>query len=229
MKALAFSGGKDSLACWYLCRHENPVVYWVNTGKAYPETIKIVEEIKSQAADFVEVKTDQQSHIEVHGLPSDVVPVDLTSLGNVFIKKTPIKVQSYLDCCYQNISRPLMDALKHRGVTELIKGQRNDDTHKATARNGDIVEGILIRHPIENWSSKEVLSYVELNRGSIPEHFNIDHSSLDCYDCTAYLAYSADRVAWMKQAHPDFYEEYLVKITALKSAVMPYMERLCLM
>ena len=33
MLGLAFSGGKDSLACWYLYRDQNPIVLWVNTGK----------------------------------------------------------------------------------------------------------------------------------------------------------------------------------------------------
>jgi tRNA(Ile)-lysidine synthase TilS/MesJ len=46
MLGLAFSGGKDSLACWYLCKHLNPVVLWVNTGKGYPETLEIVNEIR---------------------------------------------------------------------------------------------------------------------------------------------------------------------------------------
>jgi len=39
MLGLAFSGGKDSMACWYLYRDQQPIVIFVNTGKAYPETL----------------------------------------------------------------------------------------------------------------------------------------------------------------------------------------------
>ena len=49
MLGLAFSGGKDSLACWYLYKAKNPIVFFVNTGKAYPETLALVEEIRAEA------------------------------------------------------------------------------------------------------------------------------------------------------------------------------------
>ena len=55
MLGLAFSGGKDSLACWYLYKANNPIVLWVNTGKAYPETLAIVDEIRSEAVEFIEI------------------------------------------------------------------------------------------------------------------------------------------------------------------------------
>ena len=199
MLGLAFSGGKDSLACWYLSKHLNPVVLWVNTGTGYPETLEIVNEIKSQAFQFVEINSNKQKQNDEWGLPSDIVPIHFTNTGMQISGIKPIKVQSYLGCCYENIANPLMQKCKEMGITELIRGQQ----------------------PIETWTKQQVLDYLLDQRGSLPEHYSIDHSSLDCYDCTAFLEHSADRIAWTKQRHPDLYEIYSKKMDALKMTLKP--------
>jgi phosphoadenosine phosphosulfate reductase len=58
-------------------------------------------------------------------------------------------------------------------------------------------------------------------RGKLPEHYHIEHSSLDCYDCTAFMANSVDRIEWTKNRHPELYNKYLIKMNALKSALEP--------
>lgn len=220
MLALAFSGGKDSLACWYLLKDENPIVLWVNTGKAYPETLKIIDMVRSQSQ-FIEIESDQDRHIAENGLPSDVVPIDCTLLGMQITGERPVKVQSYLGCCHDNIARPLMDAAKKLGVTKLIRGQRLDEAHKSPARDGDMFEGIQFIQPIEHWSKEDVFAYLE-TKMELPEHLFLNHSSLDCYDCTAYVGASSDRVEWMKTKHPDLYGKYIAKMELLKQSIAPY-------
>lgn len=221
MLGLAFSGGKDSLACWYLYSSQNPVVFWVNTGKSYPETRDVVDEVRKAAKLFVEVQTNQQAQNDHEGLPSDIVPVDYTIFGMQCTGVKKVAVQSYLNCCAINISRPLMDAAKSYGITHLVRGQRNSESHKSPSRNGDVVEGVKFIQPIENWSDEQVLNFIEAKRGSLPSHFSIKHSSLDCYDCTAYMEHSQDRIEWMKNQHPELYVKYEDRMTALRSTVAP--------
>jgi len=117
----------------------------------------------------------------------------------------------------------LMDAAKQRGITQMIRGQRLDESHKSTAKHGSIVDGIMFIQPIETWSKEQVFAFLR-TQGDLPEHFSIDHSSLDCYDCTAYLNHSSDRIAWTKEKHPKLYEKYKINMAALKTAVLPTYE-----
>ena len=114
-----------------------------------------------------------------------------------------------------------MQKCKEIGITELIRGQRLSESHKSTAVDGTVVDGVKFLQPIETWSKQQVFDYLLKQRGSLPEHYSIDHSSLDCYDCTAFVEHSADRVAWTKQRHPDLYEIYAKRMDALKMTLKP--------
>lgn len=226
MLALAFSGGKDSLACWYLHRHERPIVIWVNAGKAYPETLALVDEVRAEAAEFIEVCTDRAAQNAAWGIPSDLVPIDHTRIGQAMTGPKSITIQGYLSCYIENISAPLQAAAKARGVTHLIRGQRNDDAHRGPARHGDVVDGITYLQPIETWTADQVLAYVAHQRGSLPDHYQFKQTSLDCYDCTAFAAHSRDRIAWMRGKYPAYYAEYAVRRDALRGAIAPWVEEL---
>ena len=224
MLGLAFSGGKDSLACWYLYKAKNPIVLWVNTGKAYPETLAIVDEIRAEAVEFIEINLDQQAQIYANGIPSDIVPIANTVHGMIVSGEKPVLIQSYLNCCMENITIPLIDAMKKRGITQIIKGQRNDESFKGESRHGTVMDGIEYIQPIEKWTSKQVLDFVATQRGQLPEHFSLNHTSLDCYDCTGFMKDSADRVEWTKVNHPELYDKYALNMSKLKGTIIPIVE-----
>lgn len=217
---LAFSGGKDSLACLLLNKDkaDEITVFWVNTGKTYPETLQIVEYAKSLFTNFIEIKSDREDQNAREGLPSDVVPINFTRIGQMVTGKKETLVQSYLMCCYENIGYRIHQAALSHGITHLIRGQRLEESHKSTARDGDVVDGLVYLQPIESWTKQEVLNFIN-NHMELPKHFAISHSSLDCYDCTAYVKESKDRINYTKEHHPIFYAEYRERMDSLNKVL----------
>ena len=212
MKALAFSGGKDSMACLHLMRGELACAIYIDTGYAYPETRALVEYVSTMLPVHV-VKVGRSDAI-----PSEIVPADWTEFGQLCTTKKAVTIRNYHDCCLEHVALPLVAKAKELGVTELVYGQRNDESHKATSRDGDMVQGIIRRHPIEDWSAADVLKYLALKM-EIPAHYAIKHSSLDCYDCTAYRAESKDRIEFTRKHHPVFFKAYGKRMDALNSAI----------
>ena len=222
---LAFSGGKDSLACLLLCKDklDEITVFFVNTGKMYPETQKIVNFAKSISPNFIEIQSNQQKQNDLNGIPSDVVPVNWTLHGQALTCKKDITIQSYSQCCYENIAMPLHEAIKHYGITHLIRGQRKDEEYRSTAKNGDVYDGVTYLHPIENWTAFEVLQYISQHM-ELPSHYNLKHSSLDCFDCTAYQKVTKDVSLYRESNHPELHKQFLARKEKLDSAIREALE-----
>lgn len=206
MKALAFSGGKDSMACLHLLRDELSFGIFVDTGVTYPETWDMVRYAETMIPIHV-VSSDRVSQNAIEGIPSDIVPVNWTKIGQAMTTKKPVLVQSYLQCCYQNLAIPLTRKALELGVTELVYGQRDSESHRSVAHDGSDVMGITRLHPIEGWTAEQVLDYLA-GKMEVPAHYAINHSSLDCYDCTGYRSDSLDRIAWTKSKHPAFHAAF---------------------
>lgn len=226
--ALFFSGGKDSMACLLLSRsrlHEIHVIF-SNTGMFLPEQMEMVEVGKSMCPNFHEIHADRTAQNERYGLPSEIVPIDCTDFGMKFTGLRNPKVQSYLQCCWTNLSEPCINRAKELGCTKVIRGQRNEEDHKGPVRNGQVVEGITFLHPIEDWSTQQVLDYLRVEMGELPEQYAYDHTSLDCSDCTAYLSHSSERVHLMRRKHPERYSEYMKRLRALHGAVQEPAQRI---
>ncbi len=217
---LAFSGGKDSWACLWLYKEKlkDITVIWVNTGKNYPEILETVELAKLICPNFVTVHVDRDGQNEFNGLPSDVVPVDWTREGQACTSEKEVKIQSYLSCCYDNIAKSLISYCNAHGITELINGQRKDEGHKSTSKNGDVVLGIKRIQPLDNWSEKEVFEFLQRRMG-MPAHFSFKHTSMDCYDCTAYVKDTKDIRDHRKIHWPHLDEHYRKRKSLLDSAI----------
>lgn len=208
------------MACLLLSRPLDDVtVLFANTGKYYPEHLETVEKARCMCPNWIEVRTDRDGQWAANGLPSDVVPVDWTVPGQLLSSPKTVTVQSYLQCCFQNIAGPLLAKSKELGATEIIRGQRADEAHRSTAKDGDTLDGITFRHPIEDWTADEVLAYLREQMGDLPAHYALDHSSMDCYDCTAFAAHSHDRIEHMRRNHPPLYADYAAKVGALLDAI----------
>lgn len=211
------------MACLFLMksRLKDIHVLFVNTGKCYPEQLETVASVRQLCPNWHEVKTDRDGQWARNGLPSDLVPIDWTGFGQAMTSRKPFAVQSYLQCCFENIGSELLHKCKALGVTNIIRGQRADDRHRAPVRNGAVIDGITYWHPIENWTKERVLEYLKQEMGEIPAHYVLEHSSMDCYDCTAYSEHSADRIEWTRLRHPKLHAEYAANKKLLDSAIRP--------
>lgn len=218
MRILAFSGGKDSMACLHLMQGTLDCAIFVDTGKTFPQTWDMVEYAGKLVKMHV-VHTNQALQNKREGIPADVVPVNWTRLGQMLSGKKPVMIQSYTDCCFENIGMPLVEKARELGATEMIYGQRNDEVIKSAARDGDEVGGMIRLHPIENWTAEQVLAYLA-TRMDVPKHYQIRHSSLDCYDCTAYSAETKDLHDYTRTHYPRFYVEYAKRKNALDRALI---------
>ena len=217
MRALAFSTGKDSMACLHLMLGDLDCAIYVDTGFAYPESRALVE-YADTLVPVVVVKSERAAQNEAEGLPADVVPIDWTTLGQTLHVKQPYKIQSYLGCCYQNITEPIYRKAAELGATELVFGQRKEESRKSPARNGDVIFGITRLQPIEDWTTQQVLDFLA-TKMRVPEHYRLKHSSLDCYDCTGFRRDSSDRIEWMMMAHPDLYDAYFARRKQVDAAI----------
>ena len=216
-QVLALSGGKDSMACLFLMKEELDCAIYVDTGYAYPETHAMID-LAETLIPVHRVRVDRDADFAMHGLPADVVPVEWTVTGQAIAGPKPYLIQASLQCCFDNLSRPLLNKAKDLGATHIVYGQRNEETHKSPARNGTIFEEMTRVHPIEGWSREDVLLFLKKHI-DVPNHYYLTRSSLDCYDCPAYYGVSQDLHRWTKEHHPDYYAAYAVKRNAVLAAV----------
>lgn len=216
-KILALSGGKDSMAVLHLLRDELDCAIYVDTGFSYPETRAMI----NYAATLIPVHrlvVDRAAQHRAHGLPSDVVPIEWTTIGQALTKPKAVLIQSSFQCCYANLAGPFYEEAKRLGATHAVFGQRTDERARATSKNGDVVNGLIRLHPIESWTRAQVLDYLA-TKMEIPDHYKLTQTSLDCFDCSAFYAESRDRVAWMKDKYPDLYRIYAEKNNHVLDAI----------
>lgn len=206
---LQFSGGKDSLACLYLLRPywDRLTVMWTNTGAAFPETLELMSRIRAMVPHFIEVKGDQPGHVALMGMPADIVPVRNTAVGQMIQPNHDVLLQSYLECCAASFWLPMQRAVIELGATLIIRGQRAAEARRAPIQSGHIVEGIMIRFPIEKWSEQQVFDFLRRKGVEVPAHYEYTKTSLDCWSCTAYLDENQGRMRYMREKHPALWKE----------------------
>jgi 3'-phosphoadenosine 5'-phosphosulfate sulfotransferase (PAPS reductase)/FAD synthetase len=145
---------------------------------------------------FVMVTTNRE--LSKYGAPVDVVPTRWTALGMMShgeITGRP-RYQDAFACCGRSLWQPMADASKRLGATTIIRGQRAGDRQKAPLTDGDVVDGITYRFPIENWTRERVIEFVKAEAPLlIPESYREgEKTSRDCWDCTAYLVDNRRRI-----------------------------------
>lgn len=231
---LLFSAGKDSTCCLHQVLEKGlgarTVLVFVNTGAAVPEIMGEVESYRNRVRGIVYLKSDQPGFIRDHGFPSDVVVSDNTELGRSLVQRPPsaVKVCDKFSCCCANIWEPLERYLGSGEVTAFIIGDKLNDKHGRLDPSGFINGRYVERcHPIANWSDAQVRSYLEVTCPNA--RFALDHSSIDCWNCTGYWDSAVERITYLREHHPILAErasELLKQVRADVKAALKDLEGL---
>lgn len=203
MRVLQFSGGKDSLACLYLLepQWQEITVAWVNTGAAFPETLRQMDDIKALVPNFVEIQSQQS--IDTDGYPVDVLPISATSLGQQVEGSTGRKFQSRYACCGFALWVPTYRAMHQMGATVIIRGQKRIDERRSPIKSGDTIDGIRYEFPLDEWTDQNVIDYLMRRGVALPANYATMKTGLDCWNCSAYLSENVGKFDYMRQHHPE--------------------------
>lgn len=210
--ALQYSGGKDSLACLELVKDhlEKITVVWMNTGAAYPETIAHMEEVKKSVPHFLEITSNQEQHIRAFGYPIDFEP----------LKSTLIPLQSWSTCCSANMWVPTQNGIRENKFTLVIRGQKKRDARQARIASGHVDQfGIEYLFPLEDWTDDDVFSFLGKRGIAIPTFYQWAGTSLDCWNCTAYLDERERELRNMRFHHPGKWQEVKRRFIQIKKAI----------
>jgi len=216
--ALQLSGGKDSLACLYLLRPylDLITVYWLNTGRAFPETVQTINAVREFIPHFVEVKSDVDTVHRQFGIPSDIVPASGTGIGRMVGHDAPL-IQDRYSCCFQTIMAPMFERMIEDKITLVIRGQRNEDELKPAIRSGMSEFGIEYLFPIETWTARQVMEFLELKGAPIPRFYEMLDEAPDCMTCSAWWEKGAAK--YLKRYHYPAYLDVQGRLDAINQAV----------
>ena len=215
--ALQVSGGRDSLACFYLLKDagllDRVTVYWVNTGDAFPETMEIMDLVRDMAPHFVEIAGNQPQVVAQFGMPTDILPRSCTPIG-LMCGQGAVHMQDSYSCCVRVRMWPLHERMLADGVTLIIRGQRDGDSHKAPVKSGDWELGIQYLFPVEQWSDEDVDGY--LAKVGAPRHpcYDFMESAPDCMSCSGW--WSEKRAPYLKACHPEAHDEYQRRLDLIR-------------
>lgn len=190
---------------------------WMNTGAAFPESQALMERVSKLVPHFIEVKSDVMTDVLRNGWPVDVLPISHTPQG--LHDGLSIRLRSWFDCCANNMWYPMQAKMRELGVTEIIRGQRKTEHYKSPLRDGNVVEGVTYRFPIQNWTEQQVFEYLTARGVEIPAYYDYTHTSLDCWLCTAYLDVKGGQVRYMKEHHPNKHAVLIDKLTEIRTAI----------
>lgn len=216
---LAFSGGKDSMACLHLLRDRLSFAIFVDTGFLLPETRECVNYASSLLPVHI-VLTDRKGQNAREGMPSEVVPIDWTAAGQRLTGPKPVKIQSYRQCHYENVNLPLWTKALALGVTHLVNGARADEHKNAMIPAVCQTDGVTELSPLYNWTEHDVFEYLETVM-EVPAHYYAvpRSSSLDCFDCTGFVQDTVEFIPWLRARYPAEYAQYALRNHALYAAI----------
>lgn len=203
---LQFSGGKDSLAILNLCKsHLNRIlVVHSDTGARLPHMDSFIREAVERVGGTLRVlrsEPSQPDSIRMFGFPIDIAPLRKTIMYKGF-GETCGKIQSSFDCCRRVRWAPMDAFINEFKPTLLITGKRKEDP-SITQASGTVYNGVESFLPIDNWTTNQVMSYLQENKIPMPPGYPA--GTCDCWNCTAMS--DPDELMFLKTFYPLQYRK----------------------
>jgi 3'-phosphoadenosine 5'-phosphosulfate sulfotransferase (PAPS reductase)/FAD synthetase len=222
LKALQYSGGKDSLACLHMFRNDpDVVVVHVDTGSTFPHVSRFVRASVAAFGMKLHVAGPEiscRAWQDANGLPADVVPWDNTPQMRGATGREAAIVP-YATCCTVNRWQPMERAIKELGADTVIRGSKACES-KVSVPDGFVADGVTYLSPLWDWSEEDVFAYLRNHGVALPPQYAEGGDSLDCWCCTAYLKdHGRARFDYLKRHYPNLYAEASRRLGAVREAV----------
>lgn len=204
---VAFSGGKESiLLADMLKQHKQAIeLVWCNTQAMFPHMIEFVRAYRDKGYALVELQSDQPARLLREGLPSSVVPIDF-----MFSKPgRPLKISDYITCCHELRSFPIAEYAVSKNNLLVVDGQRQQDG--ILNRNGKTMtpayngHSIQVTSPIWDWTTDEVMAYIQENGLELPSQYPQVMDSLECWSCTHNP--TKQKIDYMRREYPELLQD----------------------
>lgn len=217
--ALAFSGGKDSLAVVYALRPhlDRLTVYHMDTGDLLPEIRETVAHVRSFAPSFVHVQGDVGAWIAENGLPTDLLPFSAHEVGRMAGQENVRLVPRYR-CCFTNLMAPLWQRIKADGITLVIRGTKNCDLKRHPTQDGETHDGVELWYPLAGWSHDQVFAYLKEVGAPTNRIYETMTNAPECARCSAW--WGEGRAAYLRKYHPDLFRDYVGRLRAVTSEII---------
>jgi len=219
--ALAFSGGKDSLACLELAKIAGvrPILLHANPGARLPHMGEYIR-VAAEGYELVELRTDQAAYWKANGIPANVVPMFNHRTGLLTNRGAPRPlIVDWLSCRFALIAAPLWAAAQASGAGLVIHGQRDDD---GLAGRGS-PNGIPTHAPLWDWTEEQVYAFLDRRGVTLPSQYQHGVGSMECANCPALT--TPKHMRYLKKAYPEIAAEMAEMLRITNAAVTVEMER----